>query len=81
MTYIHRRVILYNVLSYLEVVRIQILKDENQFSRMTLLVTLWSKAEKRLHSLFGGLNSWLVEEDVRKVQMIGRGIKSILSFL
>jgi len=41
---------------------------------MTLLVTLWSKAEKRLHSLFGGLNSWLVEEeDVWKVQMIGRG--------
>ena len=41
----------------------QILKDENHFSGMTLLVTLWSKAEKRLHSLFGGLNSWLVEEE------------------
>ena len=59
-------------LSYSEAVRMQILKDETQFSRITSLVTLWSKAEKRLHSLFGGLNSWLVEEDVWMVQMIRR---------
>ena len=60
------------VVSYSEAVRMQILKDETQFSRITSLVTLWSKAEKRLHSLFGGLNSWLVEEDVWMVQMIRR---------